>query len=81
MEFFEPIFGISSLGGKAIRKWAAELYGLMVKRKQTKEENLGAHNNHHVNKFGIKPTEILKVRLSKEEITMEEYEELRKMVD
>jgi hypothetical protein len=76
----EPIFGISSFGGKAIRKWAAELYELMVKRKQTMKENLGVHNNHHTNKFSIKPIDILKVRLAKGEITKEEYEELRKMV-
>ena len=50
-------------------------------RKQTMKENLGAHNNHHTNKFSIKPIDILKVRLAKGEITKGEYEELRKMVE
>ena len=36
----EPIFGISSFGGKAIRKWAAELYELMVKRKQSPHQQI-----------------------------------------
>lgn len=76
----EPVFGISSFGGKAIRKWAAELYELMVKRKQAMEVNLGARNNQHTNKFDIKPIDILKVRLAKGEITKKEYEELLKMV-
>jgi hypothetical protein len=42
----EPVFGISSFKGKTIRKWAAELYNLMVKRKQTMDENLVIHGSH-----------------------------------
>ena len=36
----EPIFGISSFGGKAIRKRAAELYELVIKRNRLREKIL-----------------------------------------
>ena len=77
----EPEFGISSFKGKTIRKWAAELYKLMVKRKQTMDEDLGIHGTHQDEKAYFKPIDILKVRLAKGEITRAEYEELRKVID
>jgi hypothetical protein len=77
----EPVFGISSFKGKTIRIWAAELYKLMVKRKQTMDENLGIYGSHQDEKVYVRPLDILKVRLAKWEITKAEYEELRKMVD
>ena len=75
----EPIFGISSFRGKTIRKWAAELYKLMVIRKRTMDKNLGTHDNHRT-KSDVQPIDILKVRLAKGEITKAEYKDLRKMV-
>ena len=77
----EALFGISSYKGKAIRRWAAELYKLMVKRKQTMDENLEIHESHDANIVDANPVDILKVRLAKGEITKSEYEELRKMVE
>jgi hypothetical protein len=77
----EPIFGISSYRGKSIRRWAVEPYKLIVKRKKTMDKNLGINDNHGINKSGVKPIDILKVRLAKGEITKVEYEELRKIVD
>jgi hypothetical protein len=79
----EPIFGISSYKGKTIRRWAAELYKLMVKRKQSMDENLGNDDiqaNSELSVSQANPLDILKVRLAKGEITKTEYEELRKMV-
>ena len=58
---------------------AAELYKLMVIRKQTMDKNPGTHDNHPT-KSDVKPIDILKVRLAKVEITKGEYEELRKIV-
>ena len=43
------------------------------------DKNLEIHDDHPT-KSGVKPIDILKVRLAKGEITKVEYDELRKIV-
>jgi hypothetical protein len=81
MELCKSPYSVSvHLREKTIRKWAAELYKLMVKRKQTMDESLGIHGSQD-EKVYVTPLDILKARLTKGEITKAEYEELRKVVD
>src|SRR5919106_517914 len=91
----EPRFGISSLGGKAIREWSAKFYERVV---ETKRENGldiqgrtelksqeaaegGAKGQATTTGTSEDPIQILKIRLAKGEITKEQYEELRQVFE
>ncbi len=91
----EPRFGISSFRGKAIREWALRLYEQVVKEKTdsanaspqplslqpankySSNNNLSASQPSTVDD----PLKILKLRFAKGEITKEDYEEMRKMLE
>lgn len=73
-----PRFGVSSFGGKAIRKWAATLYDAVVKAKLTQEVNQKSDVVDKV--MNDDPIKILKIRLAKGEISKQEYEEMRNLL-
>lgn len=77
----EPRFGASSLGGKVIRELSAKLYELIVK---TKKDNIQSTNKQQTDAPRTKeedPVLVLKMRLAKGEITKEEFEDLKKMLE
>lgn len=78
----EPRFGASSIGGKVIRELSAKLYELIVK---SNKNSLQTANNKQQS-FTSKtkddvPLQVLKMRLVKGEITKEDFEELKKMLE
>jgi uncharacterized membrane protein len=80
----EPRFGVVSLSGRAIKEWAAKLYEVVVEVKnqqKTSEEVTEDSIKHDTKVNNIDPIQVLKVRLAKGEITKEEFEELRKMLE
>lgn len=72
----EPRFGISSFGGKKIRELAAKLYQQVVKIKSK-----GTELSSKKEKLNDDPLSVLKLRLAKGEITKEEYEELKSVLE
>jgi len=70
----QPRFGISSFRGKAIKEWALLIYEQVVKN-QTKQES------EQVTSSDDSPLEILKMRLAQGEITLDEFEKLKKAVE
>jgi hypothetical protein len=80
-----PRFGISSFRGKAIREWAVKLYQQVVNEKResakflAKPETLNQEPVLSTNIDG--PLKVLKLRFAKGEITKEQYEEMRKMLE
>lgn len=80
-----PRFGVSSFRGKAIREWAAKLYDAVVEAKRKTVQNVSRlPNNEAQNISGNSDNNylhVLKMRLVKGEISKEEYEELRKLME
>jgi hypothetical protein len=76
----EPRFGVSSLGGKAIREWAENLYKQIVKVRKDNPNLALEHSNQKTSEYSLDnaPLHILKIRLAKGEISKEEFEELKK---
>lgn len=87
----DPRFGVSSFRGKAIREWAATLYQQIVEVRKSMEqvqEQTAREAPRHSSQSSTTssateedPLKILKRRLAKGEISKEEYEELRKMLE
>jgi hypothetical protein len=92
----EPRFGISSLGGKAIREWSAKFYERVVEVKREKGLDMqsqtqrlksqesgqeGDTSQTMTRVSNEDPMHILKIRLAKGEITKEQYDELRKVFE
>ncbi len=80
----EPRFGVSSFSGKAIKQWAARLYEVIVdiKGQQEPSQKIVEQNAKGDTKIDKEdPFLVLKLRLARGEITKEEYEELRKMLE
>lgn len=76
----EPRFGISSLGGKAIREWSSKIYELIVQAKKINAQR-PSMEPHAVSKTTDDPMHILKMRLVKGEISLADYEKLRKLLE
>ena len=75
----QPVFGVSSYKGKDIRKWAETLYKQLVEEKQ---RQLSSDFNKSIQTDkGIDPISVLKLRYAKGEITIKEYEEMRKTIE
>jgi uncharacterized membrane protein len=79
----EPRFGVVSLSGRAIKEWAARLYGVVVevKKQQKSSKPTEYASVKQESKSNEDPLHVLKLRLAKGEIAKEEYEELRKMLE
>lgn len=81
----EPRFGISSLGGKAIRDWSEKLYEQIVKVRKTSPpsviETPTIQQTNGSNQKDNDPLHVLKMRLAKGEITKDEYEDLKKTIE
>ncbi len=77
-----PVFGISSLSGNAIRDWATNLYQQVINNKKILKESKA---NDGVSKNRIDsitdPLTIVKLRFAKGEITREEFEEMKKLLE
>lgn len=80
-----PRFGVTSITGNAIKDWAKLIYETLVKVHREKqlvadtkvEEPKVAESK----KSNEDPLKILKLRLAKGEITKEEFEELKELID
>jgi hypothetical protein len=83
----EPRFGVSSFRGKAIREWASTLYQQIVTLKKEMEvttptsTTIPTQTNSPAATSTDDPMKVLKMRLAKGQITKEEFEELRKMLE
>jgi len=84
----EPRFGVSSFRGKAIREWSSKLYEQVAKaRKNDVSQRVEAHagdqpsSNNESPQTSDDPIKVLKIRFAKGEISKEEYEEMRKMIE
>ena len=73
-----PRFGVPSLTGNAIKEWTKLVYEQLVKihQKQSNSSKTILDNNKHE-----KSIEILKLRLASGEITKQEFQELREILD
>jgi hypothetical protein len=84
-----PRFGISSFRGKAIKEWAVKLYQQVVNEKRESAKFLSKADNikQPLNQESASspniddPLKVLKLRFAKGEITKEQYEEMRKMLE
>jgi hypothetical protein len=85
-----PRFGLSSYMGEAIRKLASELYLRVVneKRESIKFSSIADNNTKQppnqkqISSSNIDdPLKVLKIRYARGEITKEQYEEMRKMLE
>jgi hypothetical protein len=82
-----PRFGVTSLSGNAIREWAKLIYDTLVKvQKEKQSESQQVSEETTKEKQESKPKEddplkVLKMRLVKGEITKEEFEELKELID
>jgi hypothetical protein len=81
-------FGISSFGGKAIRKWSHELCKCALDEKRKSPSKVPTHaisNNSlgytNSNKSKDDLIRILKLRLVKGEITEEEFNDLLRLIE
>lgn len=91
----EPRFGASSFRGKAIKEWAATLYQQVVKEKTASASTLSpqipnknpaiqpptSNNQPTAQSTGDDPLKVIKMRFAKGEISREEYEEMRKVLE
>ncbi|MGI0022097.1 MAG: SHOCT domain-containing protein [Nitrososphaeraceae archaeon] len=78
----EPRFGVSSFRGKAIRQWSEKIYEQIVKTKKDILQNTNTKQQTGTPKTKEDdPLHVLKMRLAKGEITKEEFEDLRKMLE
>jgi hypothetical protein len=76
----EPRFGVSSLGGKAIREWADKLYEVIVQA----QKDLPASQNlikSEIRNTDNEPLKILKLRFAKGEITKEDFEAMKRTLE
>ena len=86
----DPRFGISSFGGKAIRQWAVTFYETVVKAKRNSDDSSSSTERLSSQSPGSDvatpspnedPVKILKLRFAKGEITKEQFDEMRKLLE
>jgi hypothetical protein len=77
-----PVFGISSLSGNAIREWASKFYqAVIADRKNLKKETINNAIASKENNSIADPLTIAKIRFAKGEISKEEFEEMKKLLE
>jgi len=76
-----PRFGVTSLSGNAIRDWAKIIYDQLVTVNKIKQTQNNVPSGNNQDKTQEDPIKLLKIRLAKGEITKEEFEELRKLIE
>lgn len=77
-----PRFSVASLLGGAVKNWAEQIYNQIALLKKLESEEL--HDNiQGIQKTQIDedPLSIIKIRLAKGEINMEEYEKMKKILE
>lgn len=79
----EPRFGVSSFRGKAIGEWSSKLYEQVTKaRKNDVSQRVEARtSNNESPQTSDDPVKVLRLRFAKGEISKEEYEEMRKVIE
>ncbi len=84
----KPVFGISSFGGKAIRKWSHEFYRRVLEEKRKSSSNIpvtiaskNSFSSAETSKSKDDLIRILKLRLAKGEITKEEFIDLQRLIE
>jgi len=77
----KPRFGISSIGGKAIREWSEKVYSQIVKIKKNDLETIQGKTDSIESIQSDDPLHIVKLRFAKGEITKEEFEDMKKMLE
>lgn len=77
----KPRFGISSIGGKAIREWSEKIYQQIVKTKNTTNSIQEQIKHKELTNKSDDPLHVLKLRFAKGEITKKEYEEMYKILE
>lgn len=58
-----PVFGVSSMSGKAIKEWAAQLYQMVINHKQVTDEPLSI--NQTTSDSVTDPFTVLKLRFAR----------------
>lgn len=76
-----PRFGVSSLTGNAIREWVKLIYDVLVSIQKQKTAEPEKIENVETKSIDEDPLKVLKLRLAKGEITKEEFEELKELLD
>jgi hypothetical protein len=74
-----PIFGVSSMSGKAIKEWAMQLYHLVSNHERTIPQTVV--NSQIATEPLTDPLIVLKLRFAKGEINKQEYEEMKKLLE
>ncbi|HUL14337.1 MAG TPA: SHOCT domain-containing protein [Candidatus Acidoferrum sp.] len=77
----KPRFGISSIGGKAIREWSEKVYEQIVKAKRVESASIQEKTSSAESTKNEDPIHVLKLRFAKGEITKEEFEDMKKMLE
>jgi uncharacterized CHY-type Zn-finger protein len=76
-----PRFGVSSLTGNAIREWAKLIYDVLVSIQKQKKSKSEKTQSYEIKSIEENPLKVLKLRLAKGEITKEEFEELKELLE
>ena len=76
-----PVFGISSLSGNAIRDWVTNLYQAVINNKQMLKESIADDPVIKKENDLTDPLTIAKLRFAKCEITKEEFQEMKKLLE
>ena len=84
-----PVFGISSMGGQAIKEWAPALYKTIANNTNINKEygeiqqKILENTTKKNNSYDVlpDPMTILKLRFAKGEINKQEFEETKKLLE
>jgi hypothetical protein len=77
-----PVFGISSLSGDAIKEWVSKIYLALINvEKKVSEQPLINESKETKDSSIEDPLKIAKLRYARGEITKEEFEEMKKVLE